>query len=51
MPDSHRKVFFEGHATLSGLNQLTRELEQLANDVLRENQRSFHRLAEARVEY
>lgn len=51
VPDGHRKVFCEGHATLSGLNQLTRELEQLANDVLRENQRSFRRLAEARVEY
>lgn len=51
VPYGHRKVFCEGHATLSGLNQLTRELEQLANDVLRENQRSFRRLAEARVEY
>lgn len=51
VPDGHRKVFCEGHATLSGLNQLTHELEQLANDVLRENQRSFRRLAEARVEY
>lgn len=51
VPDGHRKVFCEDHATLSSLNQLTRELEQLANDVLRENQRSFRRLAEARVEY
>lgn len=51
VPDGHRKVFCEGHATLSGLDQLTHELEQLANDVLRENQRSFRRLAEARVEY
>ena len=51
VPDGHRKIFCEGHATLSGLDQLTRELEQLANDVLRENQRSFRRLAEARVEY
>lgn len=51
VPDRHRKIFCEGHATLSGLNQLTEELEKLANDVLKENQRSFQRLAEARVEY
>jgi len=51
VPDGHRKVFCEGHATLAGLNQLTNELEQLASDVLNENQRSFRKLAEARVEY
>lgn len=51
VPDGHRKIFCDGHATLAGLSQLTDELEQLANDVLRENQRSFRRLAEARVEY
>lgn len=51
VPDGHRKVFCDGHATLQGLNRLTEELEQLANDVLRENQRSFRKLAEARVEY
>lgn len=51
VPDGHRKVFCDGHANLLGLNQLTRELEQLAGDVLRENQRSFRKLAEARVEY
>jgi hypothetical protein len=51
VPDGHRKIFCEGHATLNGLNQLTAELEQLANDVMRENQRSFRRLSEARVEY
>lgn len=51
VPDSHRKIFCEGHATVVGLNQLTYELQQLANDVLRENQRSFRRLSEARVEY
>tara|TARA_R110001599_G_scaffold28466_1_gene98432 strand:- start:324 stop:1337 length:1014 start_codon:yes stop_codon:yes gene_type:complete len=51
VPDRHRKIFCTGHASLSGLNQLTKELEQLAEDVLRENQRSFRRLAEARIEY
>ena len=51
VPDGHRKVFSEGHATLAGLNQLTAELESLSNDILRENYRSFKKLAEARVEY
>jgi len=51
VPDGHRKVFSEGHATVAGLNKLTEELESLSNDVLRENYRSFKKLAEARVEY
>ena len=51
VPDGHRKIFCDGHGSLLGLNQLTRELEQLADDVLQENQRSFRKLAEARVEY
>ncbi len=51
VPDGHRKIFCDGHASLQGLNQLAWELEQLADDVLRENQRSFRKLAEARVEY
>ncbi|MCK5832030.1 MAG: hypothetical protein KAH20_17195 [Methylococcales bacterium] len=51
VPDEHRKIFTEGHATLQGLNQLTYELEKLSNDVLQENFRSFKKLEEARVEY
>ena len=51
VPDGHRKVFTEGHATVLGLSQLTAELQGLVADVLNENQRSFSRLAEARVEY
>ena len=51
VPDEHRKIFTEGHATVTGLNQLTTELDRLANDVLRENYRSFQKLEEARVEY
>lgn len=51
VPDGHRKIFVAGHATLDGLNQLTSALGELVSDVLRENQRSFKRLAEARVEY
>ncbi|WP_431689432.1 hypothetical protein [Hahella sp. NBU794] len=51
VPDGHRKIFTNGHASVLGLNQLTQELEQLENDILRENQRSFRKLSEARVEY
>jgi hypothetical protein len=51
VPDGHRKVFAEGHATKQGLDQMTYALEQLVEDVLTENVRSFKKLAEARVEY
>jgi len=51
VPDGHRKIFTDGHATADGLFQLTAALAALINDVLNENQRSFKRLAEARVEY
>lgn len=51
VPDGHRKIFTEGHATLEGLIQLTTALEELVNDVLSENARSFSKLADARIEY
>ena len=51
VPDRHRKVFAAGHATTKGLGQLKAELDRLSMDVLRENQRSFQKLAEARVAY
>nr|VFK44899.1 MAG: hypothetical protein BECKTC1821E_GA0114239_104115 [Candidatus Kentron sp. TC] len=51
VPDGHRRIFEEGHATKRGLDALVAELADLENDVLRENQRSFRKLAEARVEY
>lgn len=51
VPDEHRKVFAAGHATAKGLEQLKAELDRLSMDVLRENQRSFKKLAEARVAY
>lgn len=51
VPDKHRRVFAEGHATLAGLNELTDALAALVKDVLVENQRSFRRLAEARIDY
>lgn len=51
VPDGHRKIFTDGHATLNGLNQLAAALGDLVNDVLRENARSFRKLAEARIDY
>jgi hypothetical protein len=51
VPDGHRKVFAPRHATVAGLEQLGNELHKLASDVLKENQRSFKKLAEARIEY
>lgn len=51
VPDGHRKVFAAGYATAKGLEQLKSELDKLSMDVLRENQRSFRKLAEARVAY
>jgi len=51
VPDGHRKIFTEGHATLEGLYQLLDALGELVNDVLSENARSFRKLAEARIEY
>ena len=51
VPDGHRKVFAGGHATIDGLRQLAIELGRLKQDVLNENQRSFAKLSEARVEY
>jgi hypothetical protein len=51
VPDGHRRVFAAGHASTKGLEQLKAELDKLSTDVLRENQRSFRKLAEARVAY
>lgn len=51
VPDGHRRIFTEGHATTEGLNQLTDELRKLSTDVLHENMRSFRKLEEARIEY
>jgi hypothetical protein len=51
VPDNSRKVFTEGHATLAGLNQLRVELDDLVEAISKNRQRSFERLAEARVAY
>ncbi|GIC20327.1 hypothetical protein [Vibrio cholerae] len=49
VPDGHRKIFCNGHATLKGLNQLTQELQNLENDILQENILSFRTLNEAKI--
>ncbi|MFZ1324609.1 MAG: hypothetical protein WAT67_01055 [Candidatus Contendobacter sp.] len=49
VPDGHRRIFEQGHATLCGLRQLTQELYNLRQDILAENVRSFKKLEEARV--
>ncbi|MGH1457230.1 MAG: hypothetical protein ACRBDI_10650 [Alphaproteobacteria bacterium] len=51
VPDGHRTVFKDGHATKAGLIALTQELNTLKNDVMTENARSFQKLADARVYY
>ena len=51
VPDGHRLVFGGGGATLDGLTQLAKELNALALEVLRENQRSFTKLVDARIQY
>lgn len=51
VPDGHRPVFAEGHATLSGQRSLVAELDRLVSDIIAENARSFRRLEEARIEY
>ena len=49
VPDGHRYIFTNNHATKQQLQILTNELINLKNDVLNENQRSFKKLEEARV--
>lgn len=51
VPDQHRTVFKEGHATKSGLSDLAIELTDLRNDVVNENTRSFQKLTDARIYY
>ena len=51
VPDGHRAVFKDGHATKLGLAAMVRELNTLRDDVMTENARSFQKLADARVYY
>jgi hypothetical protein len=51
VPNGTRKVFCAGGATLTGLNQLRREVDQLRYDIENDLSRSFRKLAAARVEY
>lgn len=51
VPDGHRAVFANGHATKAGLTSLLREINILRNDVMTENARSFQKLSEARIYY
>ena len=51
VPDESRHIFVDGHATLAGLNELRGEVSDLVEAVCSDRQKSFHRLAEARVAY
>jgi len=52
VPNGSRKLFdTQDGADLVQLEQLIRELDRLAQDILHENARSFVKLAEARVEH
>lgn len=51
VPNQTRAVFGADGATLSQLQALTKELDQLRTDILTENARSFRKLYDARVEY
>lgn len=52
VPDDSRGVFDgNGGATLSQLDNLIAELDGLIRDIFAENARSYHKLAEAKVEY
>ena len=51
VPDESRHIFVDGHATLAGLNELRGEISDLVEAICCNRQKSFHRLAEARVAY
>jgi len=52
VPNNSRKVFDAASGTnLTQLDQMIHELDALSQDILRENARSFVKLAEARVEH
>ena len=51
VPNSTRKIFCADGASLTGLNQLRREVDQLLNEINNDLSRSFRKLAAARIEY
>lgn len=51
VPDGSRKIFADGHATFDGLNELQDEVDDLVEAVRKNLQRSFAKLAEARLPY
>ncbi|WP_437207083.1 hypothetical protein [Planctomicrobium sp. SH664] len=51
VPNGTRKIFCSEGATLAGLYQLQREVDQLKHDIENDLSRSFRRLEAARIEY
>lgn len=51
VPDGSRKIFTTGHATFDGLVDLQNEVDDLVEAVRHNLQRSFEKLAEARLAY
>ena len=51
VPDESRRVFCDGHATVQGLDELRDEVDDLIEAVCSNRQKSFAKLAEARVVY
>lgn len=49
VPDGSRKVFAPGHATLQGLDELRDEIDDLVEAVRRNLQKSFAKLADAKL--
>lgn len=51
VPNDTRKIFCAEGASLNGLNQLRRDVDQLLYEITNELSRSFRKLAAARIEY
>lgn len=51
VPNDTRRIFCAGGATLAGLNQLRREVDQLLHEIQNDLSRSFRKLAAARIDY
>lgn len=51
VPNDTRRIFCAEGASLPGLNQLRREVDQLLHEIQNDLSRSFRKLAAARIEY